>query len=1090
MFCFCHLRTRSVVSSRGRARRARNRSLRFLSNFCLHRFRGSEVLPKSTRTAAQHLQTTVSRSRTERRSKANAKDLIGCIDRCSTIMAPASQVAAAAAVTQAATCTSSQTILLCPSAFDGSAEASKSISVLPTRSSDPGRQLLSLARKSASAPAVLLGSSDSVAISRLVPHLSQLAQVPVVLTIATTADHTPVTSLLRAPGLAVLFSASAAEAQVNALVALRYATESRRGIVHFFEDEENSKVKLLTKTQLTAAKKYVDTTTKAKANGHVNGVNGDSDHPASTSSSSESDAETLLANAWSSLPKTIGSGDGYTLTDAVSPSTLVLAVGSQATLDEITKQLPSDAALLALSQIAPLTADRFKSIIPSSVSRILVLEQSYTHTTRLGGPLALMVNALVADSGIEAQVCGRKLGKIGTVNASAVQAGLKEALSEDSAVDGPTIGDIVPAPNFPTQLHVPRHESAYTRILETLFGSRLHIANALNPASDSSTSTIPSSLPELALGKYLASNSESGDKSTWIIGSDAWAYDLGTSGVHHALSSGANINMLVVDAQPYAGPDAVLDPEVRAKKDIGLYAMNYGNAYVASVAVYGDYSQVVRAFSEADSFKGPSIVLAYLPGGDQDSARALDVLKETKRAIDSGYWPLYRWNPSRDVTSIPEDKKPGSSWDPTNDQDAFQLDSERIKQDLRAFLDRQNHLTLLARRNPIIAESVAGSYGKQIQDAVEKRAKAAYEKLSGAIDGPSLLVLYASDGGNAEKVAKRFALRARARALGARAVVMDEFSIDDLGLEANVVLITSTAGQGEFPNNGRAFWKALQATSTALGPTGGDGKNLDQVKFTVFAMGDSHYWPRPEDAHYYNKSGKDLDAKMATLGAQRFVDIGLGDDQDADGYMTGYKLWEAAVWKALGVGEVEVVEAEPEPITNEHIKIASNYLRGTILQGLDDKSTGALAESDGQLTKFHGIYQQDDRDIRDQRKEQGLEPAYSFMVRVRVPAGVCTASQWLQINYISDTRGNGTFKMTTRQAFQFHGIVKGNLKSAIQEINKASLDTVAACGDVNRNVLCTANPSIGKLHAQVHEFSKQLSEHLMPQTPAYAEVSI
>lgn len=117
-----------------------------------------------------------------------------------------------------------------------------------------------------------------------------------------------------------------------------------------------------------------------------------------------------------------------------------------------------------------------------------------------------------------------------------------------------------------------------------------------------------------------------------------------------------------------------------------------------------------------------------------------------------------------------------------------------------------------------------------------------------------------------------------------------------------------------------------------------------------------------------------------------------------------------------------------------------------------------------------------------------MEPAYSFMVRVRMPAGVCTADQWLAIDNISDKRGNGTFKLTTRQTFQFHGIIKADLKPAIQMINKAMLDTIAACGDVNRNVMCSCNPSLGPIHAQIAEFAKNISEHLMPRTNAYAEI--
>ena len=312
------------------------------------------------------------------------------------------------------------------------------------------------------------------------------------------------------------------------------------------------------------------------------------------------------------------------------------------------------------------------------------------------------------------------------------------------------------------------------------------------------------------------------------------------------------------------------------------------------------------------------------------------------------------------------------------------------------------------------------------------------------MDGPPLLVLFASDGGNAEKIAKRLAQRGKARGLATRVQSMDSYSFEELSNESHVAFVISTQGQGEPPQNGRDSFKAINAALSR------NEKPLENVKYAVFGMGDSHYWPRPEDKHYYNKPGKDLDARISALGAERFADLGLGDDQDADGPQTGYKLWEPKIWKALGVDTVEVTEAEPEPITNEHIKIASNFLRGTIKEGLEDTSTGALAPSDGQVTKFHGIYEQDDRDIRDERKDQGLEPAYSFMVRVRMPGGVCKPDQWLGIDHIADERGNGTFKLTTRQTFQFHGVIKQHLKPAIQSINRALLDTIAACGDVNR----------------------------------------
>ncbi|MDA7915900.1 NADPH-dependent assimilatory sulfite reductase hemoprotein subunit [Verrucomicrobia bacterium] len=173
---------------------------------------------------------------------------------------------------------------------------------------------------------------------------------------------------------------------------------------------------------------------------------------------------------------------------------------------------------------------------------------------------------------------------------------------------------------------------------------------------------------------------------------------------------------------------------------------------------------------------------------------------------------------------------------------------------------------------------------------------------------------------------------------------------------------------------------------------------------------------------------------------------------------------------------------------NENIKDASNYLRGTILDGLADQSTGSLVADDTQLTKFHGIYQQDDRDLRKERRRNKLEAAYSFMIRVRVPGGVCSPKQWLEMDRLANEHANKTLKLTTRQAFQFHGVIKSNLKKTIFEINQSLLDTIAACGDVNRNVMCNPNPFLSEAHAGAQKVAQEISDHLTPQTKAYHEI--
>jgi len=172
----------------------------------------------------------------------------------------------------------------------------------------------------------------------------------------------------------------------------------------------------------------------------------------------------------------------------------------------------------------------------------------------------------------------------------------------------------------------------------------------------------------------------------------------------------------------------------------------------------------------------------------------------------------------------------------------------------------------------------------------------------------------------------------------------------------------------------------------------------------------------------------------------------------------------------------------------ERIKYESNYLRGTLVESLADPITGSLAFADTQLSKFHGMYQQADRDLEKERKRQKLEPAYSFLIRVRVPGGVVTPKQWLQMDWISEEYANHTLKLTTRQAFQLHGVIKTNLKKTIQAMNAELMDTIAACGDVNRNVMCHPNPAESELYAEVAETARLISEHLLPSTTAYHEI--
>jgi sulfite reductase (NADPH) hemoprotein beta-component len=172
----------------------------------------------------------------------------------------------------------------------------------------------------------------------------------------------------------------------------------------------------------------------------------------------------------------------------------------------------------------------------------------------------------------------------------------------------------------------------------------------------------------------------------------------------------------------------------------------------------------------------------------------------------------------------------------------------------------------------------------------------------------------------------------------------------------------------------------------------------------------------------------------------------------------------------------------------EIIKAGSRHLRGTLAESLVEPLSGAIADDDTQVSKFHGIYQQDDRDIRSERKRQRLEPAYSFMIRARVPAGVVTSDQWQALDRIAGDYANGTIRLTTRQAVQFHGVIKTKLKSSIAAINQSMLDTIAACGDVNRNVMAPPLPLLSNIHREVQAHAEALSAHLTPTTNAYHEI--
>ncbi|KAF9443663.1 thiamine diphosphate-binding protein [Macrolepiota fuliginosa MF-IS2] len=826
---------------------------------------------------------------------------------------------------------------------------------------DPGSTIL---RNPANLTSFTATSNTQVS-TRLVLHLAELSSRPVVLHLAVHDDLSDVL-LLRSAVPWFLLSSTTQQAHDNALLAARLARLERKPVVHvFYSSHDDEPLDAFPEDKilpfLLAAKHPAS---PSSASGHVT-----LEDTTDGRSVIDDPAVTVLFKAYQAVAAETLSHIRRPLRDFVvrgssEPQTVIFTVGRQ----DISVAAEG-VSFVALSLLNPIPPSRLLSAIPASVQRVIVLEQVYRWTTKWT-PLYLEVVSALQHRSSEHRpiVLSGILGDVSDITLPDIH-----RLVESSSSARLQLGSLPSAFSATSVPVVPKYESAYTKILSHVFGDRLQVANS--PSLVASQGQIATA-PEFALGRVRGQIDARGDlvsaveellrserigsdlhallskwllskddgvkskklardittslestvvdhpaaakilslqshlpaTSRWIIGSDAWSYDLGASGLHHAIASGLNVNILIIDTLPYTARNSA-DPH-RRKHDVGLYAMNHGDVYVASVAVFSSYSQVLQSLMEADRFNGPSVVLAYLPHRSEESP-ALEVLKETKLAVDAGYWPLYRWDPSKEH----DGKEP------------FSLDSDAVKNDLKQFLDRQNHLSQLVRSTPQIAAELVSNLGDTVKEARKQRAQQSYNDLLSSIDAPPLLILYASDGGAAEKKAKRLAGRAKARGLSTTISTLDSVPLETLTKEEYVVFVSSTAGQGEPPQNGRTFFKAVNAAATR-----GD-RVFNRLKFSVFGMGDSHYWPRPEDAHYYNKPSKDLDARLEKL-----------------------------------------------------------------------------------------------------------------------------------------------------------GVIKRHLKPAIQDINRVLLDTLAACGDVNRNVICSSIPTMSKLHAQVYEFAKEISSHLIPRTTAYHEI--
>ena len=314
------------------------------------------------------------------------------------------------------------------------------------------------------------------------------------------------------------------------------------------------------------------------------------------------------------------------------------------------------------------------------------------------------------------------------------------------------------------------------------------------------------------------------------------------------------------------------------KKDLGMMAMTYGNVYVASIAIGANYNQSVQAIREAEAYDGPSLLLCYSPCIDWGIDMQYQ-MESQRIAVDSGYWKLYRYDPRLAA----QGKVP------------LQLDSAKIKSDVKKFLETQNRFKQLLRKDKKKAteyfEDLSVSLHQSHED-LKRKSMDNFElldhlkaMLGEATTGERALVLYASETGTAADVAKMFQAELKRRNVRAKCQAMDDYDFDNLPNENKVFMIAATCGQGEFPDNSKAFLKAI--SNPAL-----PSDWLANTQFAVFALGDTAYV-------YYNKVGKDFDDRFAELGAQRLVPVGLANEKDDEKWETAWTEWVPELYGEL-----------------------------------------------------------------------------------------------------------------------------------------------------------------------------------------------
>lgn len=376
--------------------------------------------------------------------------------------------------------------------------------------------------------------------------------------------------------------------------------------------------------------------------------------------------------------------------------------------------------------------------------------------------------------------------------------------------------------------------------------------------------------------------------SQWIVGGDGWAYDIGFGGLDHVEAFEANdVNVLVVDTEMYSNTGGqqskatpagasvkfALGGKRQKKKGLGEMFMTYEHVYVASVALH-DQAQTLQAFLEADQHNGPSIIIAYAPCVQQGvRPQGLnDMFEECKFAVDSGYWPLYRFKPSL----VNEGQNP------------FVLDSKKLRKEVTDFLKRESRFLALKKKDPELAKLLWEQMNATVHHRMEHLQQlAAGYKAFGSEEEAPVTTLFASETGNAARIARDFA---SACTLSSVASAMDDVDLNDIDGKT-VVFFIATCGQGAMPQNGKQFFKELSARTEPF---------RAGTRFMVFGLGDSSYY-------FFAKAAKDVEKRMEELGAKKIINLGLGDDSADEGLESGLHDWLDEVWPALELKPPEEV---------------------------------------------------------------------------------------------------------------------------------------------------------------------------------------